>query len=201
MLNKRLLLFILLIASGCDPFHTQFDEDEENVIAYSSKDQAIFTFPDTLNIMTWNIRYAGGRIEFHWDCYGDRAIMTEEEVTENLEGIAAKIKFSDPDIPLIQEMDILSKRCAYIDEMQWLLDNTNLNYGVYASMWKADYIPSGGIGKVNLGNAILSKWKIKDAERISLPQRTDQASYVSYFHFQRCIVKGTINGLTVLNIH
>jgi len=197
--------YLWFIQCGCDPFDTQFDEDEVNVSYYEASTKLNYSQPDTILVMTWNIKFGGARIEFFFDCVGDRSLITEEEVLENLENIATKIKQVDPDILLIQEIDILSKRTAYVDQMQWMFDNTNFDYGVYASSWKADYIASDGIGRVNSGNAIFSKWELKSAERVALPLRTDQAGYVKYFYLQRCIVKATcdINSKQIhfLNIH
>jgi endonuclease/exonuclease/phosphatase family metal-dependent hydrolase len=68
-----------------------------------------------------------------------------------------------------------------------------LNYGVYASMWQADFIPSDGLGKVDAGNAILSKWPIENAERIQLPLRGDQEDLEQYFYLRRNILKSKIN--------
>ena len=86
--------------------------------------------------------------------------MTETETKNNLDSIVNFINQQNPDIILIQEIDISSKRSAYVDQVQYILDNTSFNYGVYASMWDADLIPSDGLGAVDVGNAIFSKWKI-----------------------------------------
>jgi hypothetical protein len=66
-----------------------------------------------------------------------------------------------------------AKRSAYIDQVQYLLDHTYLNYGVYASNWKAQYIPSDGLGRMDEGNAILAPWPLDDATRFQLPLRAD----------------------------
>ncbi len=47
--------------------------------------------------------------------------------------ISEKLNSIDPDVVLLQEVDFLSKRSGYINQIQFLLDNTNLNYGAYAS--------------------------------------------------------------------
>jgi endonuclease/exonuclease/phosphatase family metal-dependent hydrolase len=101
----------------------------------------------------------------------------------------------DADIVLLQEVDVSSKRTGYMDQVQYLLDHTNLNYGCYAPMWKADYIASDGIGRIDAGNAILSKYKLTDAERIQLRLRTDQDELTQYFYLRRNIVKAKIPAL------
>ncbi|SVE15733.1 uncharacterized protein METZ01_LOCUS468587, partial [marine metagenome] len=157
--------------------------------------------------MTWNIRFGAGRTPWFEDSCGDKVLMTESETIENLSQIKIFIDETTPDIILLQEVDISSKRSAYVDQMQWLLDNTHFNYGVFASMWEADMIPSGGLGKVNVGNAILSRWEITEAERIKLSLRTDQWSVKKYFYLRRNILKGKLNipdldtTLYAVNVH
>jgi endonuclease/exonuclease/phosphatase family metal-dependent hydrolase len=74
-------------------------------------------------------------------------------------------------------------------------------------MWNAEIIASDGLGKVDAGNAILSRWGITDAERIKLPLRTDQDPLTQYFYLRRNILKAKINILELdttlyaVNIH
>ncbi len=143
--------------------------------------------------MTWNIRFGAARIPWFGDSCGDRVIMTEGEVLENLQDIADFINSESPDILLLQEVDVLSKRSAYLNQVQWLLDHTHFNYGAYASMWQAQFIPSDGLGRVDVGNVVLSRWKITDAERIQLPLRTDQDGLTQYFYLRRNILKTKID--------
>ena len=193
---KKILLSLaaLLFLTGCDPFGTQFEalEDGNYFEAKNIKD-----LPKTksLKVMTYNIKFGGGRIDMFFDCHGDRVIMSEEEVTTHLQNLAKFITEQDPDIIFIQELDIDSKRSAYSDQIQYLLDNTNLNYGVYASQWKASYVPSGGkkwIGKINSGNAILSKQKLSDAKRIALPLIGEQDGLTQYFYLKRNILTASV---------
>ena len=109
-----------------------------------------------------------------------------------MEAIAETLTVIDPDIVLLQEVDLGSKRTGYWNQIQYLLDNTHLNYGVYASVWEVDFIPTDGIGRVNMGNAILSKYEIGPSERIQLRLRTDQPDYEQYFYLRRNILKSEI---------
>ncbi len=200
------LILICLICWSCEPLVNKFD-DVEDAELYKSKDiidsQSV---SDTLLIMTWNIRFGAGRIHWFGDCCGDRVIMTEQEVTTHLEKLADYVCQVKPDILLLQEVDIESKRSAYIDQLQWLLDHTYFNYGVYASMWQSQFIPSDGLGRMDMGGAILSRWKISDTERIALPLRGDQDALTQYFYLRRCIIKARIelpncDDFYVLDIH
>jgi endonuclease/exonuclease/phosphatase family metal-dependent hydrolase len=112
-----------------------------------------------------------------------------------MQAIADTLNKIDADIVLLQEVDVSSKRTGYLDQVQYLLENTYLNYGCYASMWKADFIPTDGIGKINTGNAILSRYEITEAERVELRLRTDQDDLIQYFYLRRNILKAKIPSL------
>lgn len=188
----RLILVLLFVAGilvSCDPFHAVLTE--KDVSYYQAATLKPAAPEDTLKVMTWNIKFGGGRIDFFFDCWGDRVIMTEQEVLTNMDSLASFIRFADPDILMCQEADMDSKRSAFVNQVQYLLDHTDMNYAVYASQWRADYVPSDGIGKINSGNVILSKWPLKDAVRIGLPLMDQQNSIVRYFYLRRNILKTT----------
>ncbi len=203
---KTLVLTALLALAGwrCEPIVTTFDEIEEAEYYQAAEIITPPTAADTLLVMTWNIKYGGGDIDFWWACYDDRVLMTEEEVLYNLERVADYIKRADPDILLLQEVAVDSKQAAYVDQMQYLLDHTDLNYGVYASMWRVQNAPSDGLGRADLGPAILSRWPLDNAERIGLPLRTDQDPLTTYFYLRRCILKARVpqlDSLYVVTVH
>ena len=68
-----------------------------------------------------------------------------------------------------------------------------MNYGVYASMWEVQFVPSDGLGRVNTGNAILSKWPLSEAERIQLSLRGDQDALTKAFYVRRNVLKAVVN--------
>jgi len=180
------LSFISLLLFSCDPFHTETENEKITVVTYEARNLVVPNSIDsTLKIVTWNIKFGGGRIDFFFDCHGDRVLMNESEVLTNMKGIADNIKNMNPDVIFLQEVDIDSKRSAYVDQIQYILDNTELNYAVYAAQWKADYIPSDGIGQMNSGNAILSKFPLDNSERIALPLIGEQSGLVQYFYLRR----------------
>ncbi len=188
-------MFTLVLFFACEPFVTKFN-DIEDAILYESIDKSpLPTDQSYIKIMTWNIRFGAGRTPWKYDSCGDRVLLTDQEIQGNLNQIVDFINKMDtiPDIIILQEIDVLSKRSGYIDQVQWILDNTHLNYGAYASMWQAQFIPNDGLGMVDVGNAILSRWNINNAERIQLPLRTDQSSIEQYFYLRRNILKTKIN--------
>ena len=190
--GKPFLYILAFFIFSCDPIVTTFDNVEDAEL-YKAKNVTPSSTPGaTIKIMTWNIRYGIGRLPFFGDSCGERSIFTEREVMDVLDSLANKINELDPDIIIMQEVDRESKRTAYIDQVQWLLDHTDLNYGAYASMWQAQVIPSDGIGRIDVGNAVLSKWDIESAERIRLPLRGDQDALTLMFYLRRNVLKTKI---------
>ena len=185
-------LFIMLFISSCDPLVTTFD-DIEDAVLYQSNLLKEYPAKKTISVMTWNIRFGVARLDFALDACGDRVIISKGEVITGLEGIAKKINDSNVDIVLMQEVDVQSKRSSYIDQVQWLLDNTGMNYGVYASKWKSQIILADGIGRVDAGNLILSKWKLEDAKRHQLPLRGDQDGLTQLFYLRRNVITAKVN--------
>ena len=182
------------LTGACDPFHTGF-ADVEDAVYYQARSLSPqgTQRPSTVFAMTWNIRFASGRIPFFWECGGGRALMRGSEVLERLSAIAAKIRQVDPDIILLEEVDVGAKRSDYVDQVQWLLDHTDLNYAVYASQWKADFVPSDGVGPMDSGTAIASRWPLGEAERIALPLIGDQDPLTNYFYLHRNILRTRVH--------
>ena len=196
---------VVVILFSCRSLVTTY-EDVESAIYYADASQESAEFNDTLKVMTWNIRFGAGRIPFFGDSCGDRVLMTKAETKGYLDSIVSYINLTLPDILLLQEVDVSSKRSAYVNQLQYILDGTHLNYGTYASMWDAEIVPSDGLGKVDVGNAVLSRWEITDAERIQLPLRTDQDALTQYFYLRRNILKAKIdlpleNNFYAVNTH
>jgi endonuclease/exonuclease/phosphatase family metal-dependent hydrolase len=198
---QALLLSALLLA--CDPFNTQLSE--EDVTYYTADGAMAAPDKDTLEVMTWNLKFGGGRIDFFFDCFGDRVVMTPDEVHEHLEGMAAFIRAAQPDILLVQEIDVDSKRSAFIDQVQWVLDHTEFQYALYTPQWKASYIPSDGLGRMNSGLAIFSRWPLSEGRRIALPLIGEQSRLVQYFYLKRCLQACVVDihgqKITLLNTH
>ncbi len=191
---------MLLLWLGCEPLVTTFD-DIEDVVYYTASNITAADAADSLKVVTWNIKFGAGGLDFWFDCYGERALMTEQEVLENLDRVADHIRELNPDVLLLNEVDISSRRSVYIDQMQYLLDATELNYGVYASLWKSQFIPSGGIGRIDMGNAIMSKYVLSDGQRIALTQRTDQDALTKYFYLRRNIVTARVEAGTSVELY
>lgn len=209
------LLFLLLVAIltgplafwSCEPLVTRFDNETDAQIYVSPR---LVQVPDTftrLKVMTWNIRFGIGRRPWFGDACGNVAVYTSDDVLWTMDKIVKKINEIQPDILLLQEVDLSSKRSGYVNEVEYLLANTYFNYAAAGYQWKAQFIPSDGLGRLEEMNLILSRWPIDSAIRIQLPLRGDQDKLTRYFYERCCIVQAKIklpgipNGMMALNIH
>lgn len=199
-------LLMQLLLSSCEPLATSFD-DVEKAVMYTSGSLKVAPAPDSsVKVMTWNIRFGIGRSPWFGDACGNRTVYSKDEVMPHLQAIVAQINLVHPDILFLQECDVKSNRTGYIDELQYILDNTYFNYAAYVSEWKSEFIPSDGLGRMDMGSVILSPWPVNDAKRINLATRGDQSGIVNYFYLHSCIVTGSIHipgfkEFSLLNIH
>ena len=200
-----MVFFLVPLLLSCDPFRTKLDQEDVRYYTLKPDKQAPTKTADKLKIMTWNIKFGGGRIDFFFDCHGDRVIMDSAEVIPHLDSIASFLNKTKPHILFSQEIDINSKRSAFIDQVDWILRRTHFNYAVYAPQWRATHIPSDGLGRMNSGNAIFSVTPLHNAKRIQLPLIEEQNFLVRYFYLRRNLLhtQTVINKdtLQLLNTH
>jgi endonuclease/exonuclease/phosphatase family metal-dependent hydrolase len=92
-----------------------------------------------------------------------------------------------------------------MNQVQYLLDNTELNFAAYASQWDVAWVPNG-LGAVNSGNAVLSRYPVLNATRHKLPQMEAQAAPTKLFYLRRNVLEVYLqlpggDTLVVLNAH
>jgi len=164
----------------------------------------------SLVIFNWNIGYAGLGKEMDFFMDGGKTSVPQKEYVEKyLKGIAETILENKADIYLLQEVDRKSKRSYYIDELQYLKDKIfDDQYNiVFAYNYKVSFVPVPlfkPMGKVNSGLATISKYKITEALRLSLPGEYSWPTKL--FQLDRCLILTRIStnkgkDLVILNIH
>ncbi len=191
---RRLLLLLPLLAS-CEWVADPMKFTREDVPRYKANAQhpAPQENPTRLKVMAWNVKYGACRVDFWFDFWGDRVQLAQTEVTDCLTKIAALVKEYDPDILMTEEIEVDSKRSAYVDMVRFFLENTNLQYATFDETWNARYVPSEGVGRITLGNAIFSRYPITKAERIRQVDRTDQDPLTATFYIKRAIGRAEID--------
>jgi endonuclease/exonuclease/phosphatase family metal-dependent hydrolase len=194
-LSAAILGVVCLALGACEPLADDMDFDKQEVPVFqrSTLVPPTNTKPSELKVMAWNIKYGAGRIDFWFDYWGDRTVMTSGEVDLNMENIYTLLNEYNPDILMTEEIEVNSRRSAYYDMVQGILENTRLNYGAYYQCWNSRYIPTEGLGRLDLGNAIFSKYPITLAERIRQLDRTDQDAVTSKYYLHRMIGRAQID--------
>lgn len=196
----------VLVMAACEPIATSWPDRAELPIL--SKEGAVAPeapSPLRLKVMTWNIKYGAARIDFWFDKWGDRTEMTPSEVEHNMEGIYRLINEVRPDILATNEIEINSKRSAYYDMVLGILEHTDLRYAAYAPVWQSRFVPSEGVGRMDMGNCVFSRYPIVKSERIAQVDRTDQDPLTRAFYPHRAVGRAVIevNGrrLAVYSVH
>jgi endonuclease/exonuclease/phosphatase family metal-dependent hydrolase len=190
-----LLLPLLPLLAGCEWVADPLNFKREEIARFKAKTEhpAPAANPTKLKVMAWNVKYGACRVDFWFDFWGDRTQLSTTEVNDCLTRVAALINEYDPDVFMAEEIEVGSKRSAYVDMVQFLLENTNLRYAAFDETWDARYVPSEGVGRINLGNAIFSRYPITKAERIRQVDRTDQDALTAAFYIKRAIGRAEVD--------
>lgn len=185
---RRLALALCLSIGSCEPFADSIEPERVEVPVFERANKIVPTAnPKRLKIMTWNVKYGACRIDFWFDGWGDRVQMSLGEVRGNLDKIEALVREVDPDVLFTNEIEVNSRRSAYVDMVQDLLDHTSLNYGAYFQAWNSRYVASEGVGRIDMGVGVFSKYPITFAQRIRQADETDQDTLHQIFYLHHVV--------------
>ena len=162
-----------------------------------------------LTVLSWNIGYGalGDNADFFMD--GGSMVQTADRnrVAENLMGIRSAILELQPDLCFLQEVDVDSDRSWHTDECAVLSPAMPASSRVFASNYKALYVPYPlpPIGHVDSGIYTLSSLTVRSAERVQLPCPFSWP--VRLGQLKRCLlvsrlpIEGTDRELVAVNFH
>ena len=194
--HYRILIISIILKfsfSGCEPFALSAEELSESAPLFIATTLSETTDDQTrFRVMSWNIKYGAKRNPFWFDCWGDQVSMSQAEVSANMESLYEMIKEVKPDILMVEEIELHSRRSAYYDMIQGILDHTALNYAAYYETWNSRYIPSEGLGRMSLGNAIFSTYPITKSEKIMQDDRRDLDALTKPFYLHRAIGRAEV---------
>ena len=126
----------------------------------------------TYHIATFNIGYGGLGRERDFFMDGGKEVMPEnrEEVEDNLAGILSALYGQQPDLVLLQEVDLNSRRSYNVNEAEYLARGLSMGKA-FAYNFKVPFVPFPipPIGKVESGLLTLSNLQVEQAQRVSLP--------------------------------
>jgi endonuclease/exonuclease/phosphatase family metal-dependent hydrolase len=202
------LLSCAFFSLGCEPFADPFDFDREEVPVFERSEllAPADSRPSELRVMAYNIKFGAARTDYWFDYWGDEVQLDHEEVHSNMSKIYRLVREYDPDILIAEEIEVNSQRSAYYDMVQGMMENTRLNYAAYIQTWDSRYVASEGMGRLDMGNAIFSKYPITFAERIRQPDRTDLSGLVVTFYLHRMIGHAVVDigggrAVSVFGVH
>lgn len=179
-------------------FTTYHPADLELVSVYSRGPAPALQQGQTVKVMTWNIQYlAGKNYVFFYDLpdgTGPDERPSSKDIAVTLDEVARVIRYEDPDILLLQEVDCGAKRTDHRDQLADLLTKLPVKYSCYASAyyWKAAWVPHPRImGSVGMKLAVISKYRISSAFRHQLPVMPDNI-FVKQFNFKRAVLEARL---------
>ena len=164
---------------------------------------------DTLDILSWNIGYAGlgAGSDFFMDGGEHARSADEATVKQYLAGIDAVTRDGGYDLLLLQEVDTDSARTYGINEAEALANGTSYHALNYSCPWvpNPNTLVIDHIGKVNSGLLTISQYRVDEAERRSLPCPFTWPLRIA--NLKRCLlvtylpIEGTDKQLVLVNLH
>lgn len=156
------------------------------------------------SIVTYNIGYLSGMTN-------NRAIAKPKELFEaNLSKVVSEIKKENPDIIAFQEIDYNAARSYEVDQEEEIA-KLGYNYVARGVNWDEHYVPypywppSMHFGKMVSGQSIVSKYELKDYERIVLERVPDNPFYRDALYLERLVQVTKVvleeKEVVVINIH
>ena len=209
LLGTVVMLFgIFLIYASATTLKVQ---DREKMKVHGNLSQT-FDASISHDIVSWNVGYCGldEYNDFYMDGGTHSLARSKKAVIQNLNAIKDKICEIDPDLFLIQELDVDSHRSFNVNQLKSFSNTfTTENYEhSFASNFKAGYIPiplGEPLGGVYSGIATYSKYHSSAATRIQLPIPFKWP--VKLLNLKRCLlvnrlpINGSDKELVLVNLH
>ena len=146
---------------------------EVETLTAAQRSQDALPVSEPLTVVAWNIGYGalGDNADFFMD--GGKMVNTADKarVERNLQGMAGALEELQPDLLLLQEVDIGSTRSHGVNEREWFEHCLPGFSSAFAYNFNALFVPYPlpPIGHVESGLVTLSRYQIGEAQRISLP--------------------------------
>ncbi len=159
------ILYITLVDYKPEPVESLLSVDKDNIEVVQI---------DTLNLITWNIGYAGlgAEMDFFYDD-GKKVRPSKEMGRKYLDGIKQFIAQTDSiDFWLLQEVDFKSKRSHYFDEVKEITDIKKGTHYVFAKNYDVPFVPvpiTDPLGYVKGGMITFSEYTMAEATRYAYP--------------------------------
>ena len=191
LIIRIVLALVLLLAVALGVFTVaEYRPADTEVIIPDSQVEAVLTTGDPLTIVSWNCGYGalGDNADFFMD--GGTSVYTadRERVSSNLSGIRDALKALNPDLVILQEVDVSSARSYGTDERTVLRDVLPGASEAFAYNFNTLFVPYPvpPMGHVESGLYTLSAASPRTAERVSLPVPFSWP--IRLFNLKRCLL-------------
>ena len=164
---------------------------------------------DELNILTWNIGYAGLGQEMDFFYEGGKMVRPSAELCNRyFKNILSDLKSADTsDFIFLQEVDAFAKRTHYNDEVQAVQNKLSDYNSVFAVNYDVPFVPipvREPMGRVKAGQMTLSRISPDNASRYALPGSYGWPKRLflldrCFIHTQFTLPSGKI--LSLINLH
>lgn len=213
--SKTLLIVVLVILLGLAGFVgwltlTEYNPDPVLSLEPLTREaSAPLQSGTTLDVLSWNIGYAGLGAESDFLMDGGQHVRAADEnaVRRYLKGIEAVTSSEEYDLLILQEVDIDSDRSFSINQAERLACGNSY----HALNFSCAFVPNPStyfydpIGKVNSGLLTISRYQVGSAERIALPCPFTWPLRV--VNLKRCLlvtylpIEGSDQKLVLVNLH
>lgn len=210
----RRLFYVLLVPIGAFLLfllYASIDDykPEEKINQYAGQKAEIIADSSELNLLIWNIGYAGldASMDFFYDG-GKQMRPSQEGVNDNLEGIQSILApFKGFEFILLQEVDINSKRSYHINQAEKISEDFKGYQSFIGTNYDVAFVPipvSNPMGQVESGLMSLSTFTPSSVDRYSFPGNYSWPT--SLFMLDRCFLveRHPVSGgkeLLIINTH
>jgi endonuclease/exonuclease/phosphatase family metal-dependent hydrolase len=144
--------------------------------------------PDILKIVSWNIGYGQGLGSEGGKDYKKKS---HDEFVQDLNQIGEYLQKLNPDIILLQEVDLNSSRSFKINQLELIKKYLPNHFAAYGLNWDANYVPfpywppSKHFGQVRAAGVIFSRYPIVSQEFFLLPKPENNPWWYNLFYLFR----------------
>jgi len=188
-LLSLVLLIVLIVAAYVAYVFISYHRIEDNLSLEAENNRQNTVKTDTeYSIMTWNIGFGAYSDDYSFFMDGGKysRAFSADAVVENVSAMMEVMAKKNPDIAIIQEVDIGSTRSYQIDQREIVYDYLEGYSSVFAQNYDSPYLFYPILsphGKSRSGIMTEAKFNISSAVRRSLPIET---GFTKFLDLDRC---------------
>lgn len=187
---------------------TGFNPDDITILNVNNNQVNIIEAEDSITLLTYSIGHGGLDSENDYYSYGgdNTRASSYNQVIENMEGIIETIDDINPDVFLLQDIDINSRRSYYTNQLEYFnkkYPNYSYTFGKNKDIGLIPFPIHKPVGRIKSGLATFSKFSTLEGVRYSLPKSGNFLSNIFEYKWSitKTIFETDIEGdLVVINL-